>query len=162
MGYFRAAGLARMRRTEVRPMCRLGNSDFRLWGGIHVPAQITAQPAEFVHAGHNPPLLRDASGSIAQLEIGGLPCGTFPDATYEVGHIAAGPGDLLLIYSDGVVEAVDAAGDEYGLDRLCALARKATGNSASVQRRLLASIEAFAGRTPQHDDITSMVVQITG
>ena len=51
MGYFRAAGLARMRRTEVRPMCRLGNSDFRLWGGIHVPAQITAPPAEFVQGG---------------------------------------------------------------------------------------------------------------
>jgi serine phosphatase RsbU (regulator of sigma subunit) len=150
-------------------MSRLNRSCFAdSYGGRHFTTAFLAEYSTatgsiaYINAGHNPPLLRDASGSIARLEIGGLPCGTFPDATYEIGHLTLGPNALLLIYTDGVVEAVNDAGDEYGLDRLSAFVREATGASAGVQQRLFASIEAFAGQTPQHDDITSMVVQITG
>ncbi len=98
---------------------------------------------------------------MTQLETGGLPCGTFPNSTYEIGHLTVSPGDLLLIYTDGVVEAVNDTGEEYGLDRLRTFVHDSAGCSAALQQRLFASIEAFIGRAPQHDDITSMVIQIT-
>ena len=97
----------------------------------------------YVNAGHNPPLLRRASGSIEQLEATGLPFGMFHSAAYEVGQVAAGPGDLLVMYTDGVVEAVNEAGDEYGLDRLCAFVRAFRGSSADFQKHLFADIDAF-------------------
>ena len=150
-------------------MSRLNRSCFAdSYGGRHYTTVFLAEYSTatgsiaYINGGHNPPLLRDSSGSLTQLEIGGVPCGTFPDATYEIGYLTAGPGDLLLIYNDGVVEAVNDAGDEYGLDRLRAFVRETAGSSASLQQRLFTSIEAFAGRTPQRDDITCMVVQITG
>jgi sigma-B regulation protein RsbU (phosphoserine phosphatase) len=149
-------------------MTRLNESCFAdSYGGRHFTtvflAEYTAATGciAYINAGHNPPLLRRASGAIGQLETGGLPCGTFPNSKYEVGRRTVSPGDTLLIYTDGVVEAVNDRGDEYGLDRLRALAHDTAGSSAGLQQRLFASIEAFTGRAPQHDDITTMVIQFT-
>ena len=116
----------------------------------------------YVNAGHSPPLLRRSSGLLTELEAGGLPFGMFADATYEAGQILVGPGDLLLVYTDGVVEAVNEAGDEYGLDRLRAFVRDGASSSAVLQQQLFDSIEAFSGKARQHDDITCLIVQFTG
>jgi len=115
----------------------------------------------YVNAGHNPPLLRRASGSIVELKEGGVPFGTFPNAAFELGRLSVGSGDLLLMYTDGVVEAANEAGDEYGLDRLRAFVREAAGSAAECQQQLLASIDAFTARAPQHDDITCLIVQFS-
>jgi len=116
----------------------------------------------YVNAGHNPPLLRSSSRPIVELDAGGLPFGMFPDTTYALGQVVVGPGDLLLMYTDGVVEAANEAGDEFGLDRLHAFLRGTAGSAADCQQQLFASIDAFTGRAPQHDDITCLIVQFSG
>lgn len=116
----------------------------------------------YINAGHNPPFLRSASGEISQLAIGGLPCGTFPNSKYEIGRLTAGAGDLLLIYTDGVVEAINDAGEEYGIERLRSFVRNAVASSAVIQQGLFASIDAFTARARQHDDITSMAIRFEG
>ena len=134
-------------------------------GGRHFTTAVLAKydsPArslEYVNAGHNPPLLRSASGSITQLDATGMPFGMFRPAAYEARRVLVGPGDLLLIYTDGIVEAVNHAGDEYGLDRLRSFLRETQAPSAEFQRRLFDSISAFTGGAPQQDDITALVVQ---
>ena len=171
MAGFRSSlhALAGTTRDLSELMTRLNRSSFAdSYGGRHFTTVFLAEydagshSIAYINAGHNPPLLRSASGTIAQLETGGLPCGAFPNPSYEIGRLSAGPGDLLLIYTDGVVEAVNDAGEEYGLARLYAFVRDGGGPSAGLQQRLFASIEAFTGRAPQHDDITAMVIQITG
>lgn len=116
----------------------------------------------YVNAGHNPPLLRRASGPIVQLEAGGVPFGVFADAAYEIGQLSVCPGDLLLIYTDGVVEAVNETGEEYGLDRLRTFVRDTVSSSAGFQQQLFASIDAFTGKASQQDDITCLIVQFRG
>lgn len=116
----------------------------------------------YINAGHNPPLLRRAAGGIEPLEAGGLPCGTFAHADYETGRAAIAPGDLLLIYTDGVVEAENESGAEYGFDRLRAFVEATHAPSAAFQQQLFDSIDAFTGAAPQHDDVTCMIVQFTG
>lgn len=116
----------------------------------------------YINAGHNPPLLRRASGAILELDVGGLPCGAFPGTEYRVGSVIASPGDLLLIYTDGIVEAMNDAQEEYGLDRLLAFVRSTYSSSAEFQQRLFHQIEEFTGQAPQHDDMTCMVVQFQG
>ena len=114
----------------------------------------------YVNAGHNPPLLRRASGAILELEAGGLPLGAFADSTYQLGQVAIEPGDLLLIYTDGVIEAVNEAGGEFGLERLRAFVRDTFARSADFQQKLFASVDAFTGQSRQFDDITCMVIQV--
>ena len=75
-------------------------------------------------------------------------------------EIAIEPGDLLLIYTDGVIEAVNEAGGEFGLERLRAFVRETFSRSADFQQRLFASVDAFTGQSRQFDDITCMVIQV--
>jgi len=70
----------------------------------------------YVNAGHNPPMVIRPDGSILWLEAGGAPIGMFPGWTYREGMVQVHPGDLLLAYTDGVIEAVNAAGEEWGIE----------------------------------------------
>src|SRR6202035_1229708 len=91
------------------------------------PAQRTL---EYINAGHNNPILRRSSGLIERLDIGGLPLGIQPEARYESASVVLAPGDWLIIFTDGLVEAENAHQDEYG------------------ETRLLGAIAAGAGSTP--------------
>jgi len=117
----------------------------------------------YVSAGHNPPVLRRASGAVERLEAGGLPLGIKANASYESGASALKPGDLLVIFTDGVVEAENEAGDEYGEDRMLGLlAATVPGESAAATlNRLMSSVDTFVGATRQHDDITCLVLWCT-
>jgi phosphoserine phosphatase RsbU/P len=113
----------------------------------------------YSNAGHNYPLLRRASGEVELLMTGGLPLGILEQAAYEVGEIALVPGDTLLLYSDGVSEAMDLAGAEFGEDRLRAIwARTGAGAAAEVVATVLGEVEQFRGRATQSDDITLVVL----
>lgn len=115
----------------------------------------------YVNAGHNPPVLLRGT-DVQHLTVGGVPFGILHDPPYELGQIQLRPGDLLAIYTDGVVEAENVAGQEFGEDRLIAFLRGAVGVSASeVMRHLMANIEAFVATAPQHDDITCLLVRCT-
>ena len=114
----------------------------------------------YVNAGHNAPMLKRASGALERLEEGGLPLGVFPEAAYQSGKTSLSDGDWLVIFTDGVVEALNSYGDEYGESRLTGLMDGALGVApAEMLRRLLASLDAFAANTPQHDDMTCLLLK---
>jgi len=117
----------------------------------------------YVSAGHNAPVLRRASGGVERLEAGGLPLGIKANASYECGGSVLRPGDLLVIFTDGVVEAENEAGEEYGEGRLLNLIGSsvtAAGESAAATlNRLMAAVDTFAAATRQHDDITCLILR---
>jgi phosphoserine phosphatase RsbU/P len=120
---------------------------------------------EYINAGHNRPLLRDASGALSKLEEGGLPFGIVPGTKFEVGRKTLTPGDLLLIYTDGLVEAVDMQGQEFGEPRTIAwiTGERVTPDARAKDAldRLTALLQAFVGMAVQHDDITCLLVRRT-
>lgn len=113
----------------------------------------------FVNAGHNPPF-RLTGMEVEKLNAGGVPLGILKDANYEAGRTTLQPGDVLVIYTDGVVEAENVAGQEFGEERMLAAIRAVPGGSAQqIVQQLMAHIELFVGTAPQHDDITCMIVK---
>src|SRR5437868_388616 len=114
----------------------------------------------FINAGHNPPLVGRADGSIEQLSSGGFPLGIMPDAEFEVGSTKLNSGDVLVIYSDGVSEANNLAEEEFGLDRLSAVLTKNIKATASgIRDKVESALSEFTGTAPANDDITLVIVK---
>ncbi len=114
----------------------------------------------YVNAGHNPPLLRRADGRVDQLPPTGMAIALTSRATYEATEVHFRPGDTLLVYTDGVTEAMNADGELFGDDRLAALLAATDVERAEALRDLvLAEVAAFAGDQPPSDDITVAVVR---
>ena len=119
----------------------------------------------YVNAGHNDPILRRASGAIERLSVGGPPFGLplFSDAEnlYPTGRVRLSAGDVLIIFTDGVVEAVDDSGTEFGEARLLACIYSAPAQSArETLQRIIGEVNAFAGFARQHDDITCLLLRV--
>ncbi|MGB9514628.1 MAG: PP2C family protein-serine/threonine phosphatase, partial [Candidatus Acidiferrum sp.] len=113
---------------------------------------------EFVNAGHNFPLLRRADGAIERLPSSALPLGISPEAEFSSASITLQPGDLLILFTDGVVEAFNSAGQEFSDSRLLDIIRTLPKLSAQETLRLLMkSVEDFVGETRQSDDITWLI-----
>ncbi len=113
----------------------------------------------YVNAGHNPPMLRRRDGRIEDLRAGGLPLGIVEAADYEQGVAEFRPGDSLLMYSDGLSEAMDLAQNEFGEDRLRALwGEHGARRPEEVIRLVFDRIADFRGRAGQSDDMTIVVV----
>jgi phosphoserine phosphatase RsbU/P len=116
----------------------------------------------YVNAGHNVPILRKKSGAVERLEAGGVPVGIFADAPYELGTTRLEGGDWLVIFTDGVVEAVNQKDAEYGEPALIRLVDRGSGSApAELLRSLLAELDRYVGNTPQHDDITCLLLKRT-
>jgi len=97
---------------------------------------------------------------IERLDVGGLPLGIQPEAKYDSASVALAPGDWLIIFTDGLVEAENARQEEYGETRLlndihngCACSPK------ELLDRMLAQIDLFVGATPQYDDVTCLLIK---
>ncbi len=117
----------------------------------------------YVNAGHNWPVVRRPAGAIERLEAGGLPLGVSPKLPYQCGTTTLAAGDLLLIFTDGLVEAENEKAEEYGEDRmLLTVQGLQTATAAEVIKRIMASVDAFVGLTRQHDDITCLALKMTG
>jgi phosphoserine phosphatase RsbU/P len=142
----------------------------------------------FVNAGHNPPLLVRGEGpeagaagrgelraseggtavavaaapaTVQRLCTGGLVIGALAAVRYEQDVVQLAPGDLLVAYTDGVTEAFDAAGEEFGEDRLRSVVEGAAGRpAADVAQAIVDAVRAFSIDTPQHDDITLVVARV--
>jgi serine phosphatase RsbU (regulator of sigma subunit) len=118
----------------------------------------------FVNAGHNPPFLVRASGAgatVVELAAGGTVIGLFEEMSYESASVELQSGDLLVAFTDGVTEALNPSGDEFGEDRLKDLLRSVRGASADdVTAHLAAAMKAWIGGAEQHDDLTFVVVAI--
>jgi serine phosphatase RsbU (regulator of sigma subunit) len=114
----------------------------------------------YANAGHNPGfLLRAESGEVESLPNTGIPLGMFEEMAWKQVQIRIHPGDILLLYTDGVPEAQNIANEEYGEDRMIALGQAGLGQpAADTQKAIIDSISAFVGDAPQFDDITLMVI----
>lgn len=116
----------------------------------------------YINAGHNTPILRRSAGTVEKLTIGGLPLGILASASYESGSLVLQAGDWLAIYTDGVVEAMNQRDEEYGEPRLLqALNAGAATTPDEMLRRIIGDVDAFVGTTPQHDDITCLLVKVS-
>ncbi len=112
----------------------------------------------YVNAGHNPPLLRHANGDTQKLEVGGLPFGIDDGAVYETGAVDLKAGDALIFYTDGVIEAFDEKGQEFGNDRWIDAIRRLPDESAQESLQfLMKRVDDFVGLTRQSDDITCLI-----
>jgi len=115
----------------------------------------------YVNAGHNAPILRRASGTQETLEVGGLPLGIQSTVKYETASLVLATGDALVFFTDGVVEAFNESGEEYGNARWIEIIRKLpeAGAQQSLQF-LMQSVDQFVGATRQSDDITCLVFRV--
>lgn len=114
----------------------------------------------YINAGHNNPMLRRASGQFERLSVGGIPLGILDGTVYESSSVSLNPGDWLVIFTDGVIEAEDEHAEEYGEDRLL---RQINANlslaPAQMLYQIMADLDRFVATTPQHDDITCLLIK---
>lgn len=114
----------------------------------------------FLNAGHNPPLIVHAAGTVEQLASGGLPLGIKADADYREGRTHMQMGDVLVIYSDGVTEAASPSGEEFGPTRLYeVVSRNVDASAAGIRDRIESALTKFSQGTKAADDITLVIVK---
>jgi sigma-B regulation protein RsbU (phosphoserine phosphatase) len=117
----------------------------------------------YSNAGQEPPIVVRAGGAIEALDVGGPVLGLLTRAAYDCGETTLVPGDLVVMFSDGVTEATDTGGEQYGRERLQRALAGAHGRDPErVLDELLASINVFAGTAPQADDITVLILRYLG
>jgi sigma-B regulation protein RsbU (phosphoserine phosphatase) len=115
----------------------------------------------YVNAGHVPPVIVHADGAKEWLQTGGMVVGLLPDACYECGSVALGQGDLLVACTDGITEAMDADGNEYGKERLAESARRFRAESPDeVLRRILEEVDDHSRGGIHEDDRVLMVLKV--
>jgi sigma-B regulation protein RsbU (phosphoserine phosphatase) len=114
----------------------------------------------YVNAGHNSPVIRRANSSTERLESAALPLGITPEATFPSAEVTLQPGDTLVLFTDGVVEAFNAAGEEFSDNRWLNIIRGLPNlNAQQTLQFLMKSVEDFVGATRQSDDITCLVLR---
>ncbi|MBA4397471.1 MAG: serine/threonine protein phosphatase [Syntrophus sp. (in: bacteria)] len=118
----------------------------------------------YSNAGHNPPILLHASGQADWLPLPeGVMLGPFEDSRYETRRIALTPGDTLILYTDGVTEAMNAAKEVYSDGKLLSTVMQSESAAAEgIIREIVQSVRDFAGDEPQSDDITMLVLKYRG
>ncbi len=115
----------------------------------------------YANAGHNAPILLRRDGSHERLQSGGGVLGVFPHQTFSEGTAQLAPGDRVILFTDGVTEACDAAGEEFGEDRLLRVLQEYRASGASVlQEKILGAAGEFSGGH-WHDDATLLVLGVS-
>jgi phosphoserine phosphatase RsbU/P len=113
----------------------------------------------YCNAGHNPPFVF-SGGTTRRLEAGGLVLGLFANATYEEEAVQLTAGDTVVVFSDGVSEALNERGEEFGDERIVeAISPALSEPPQELLGRLLAAVKSFTGAAPQNDDITALVLR---
>jgi sigma-B regulation protein RsbU (phosphoserine phosphatase) len=116
----------------------------------------------YCNAGHNPPMLIGAKG-VRRLEEGGLILGMFEHVDYDQGTARLDPGDTILVFSDGVSEALSASNEEFGEPRLQTLVSSHLNDHPDAMlERVLDAVREFTTGAVQNDDVTALVVRYTG
>jgi len=122
-----------------------------------------AQTLTYVNAGHNPPVLRRASGTMETLEPTGPLIGFQEEMAFDEVTVPLEPGDLLVLNTDGVTEAEDADQAMFGDERLQEVIAASAGRpAAACADAIREAVEEFRGDAPQSDDITLIVVRVLG
>jgi serine phosphatase RsbU (regulator of sigma subunit) len=114
----------------------------------------------YTNAGHNAPLLARPDGSLEELRSIGLPLAVMRDRTYGAREVLLEPGATLLLYTDGITEAVNRDDEEYGLERLRAcFMRHHRASPTEILNAVQADLDEFVGEVPYHDDRTVLMVR---
>ena len=118
----------------------------------------------YVNAGHNPPMLfrRNADGlHVMRLDVGGTVIGLLESFPFQQANVTLEPGDLLVLYTDGVSEAMNPQDEEWGEARMREAIKRCQGLSAAqTLDYVMAGADAFASGAPQHDDMTLVVLRV--
>jgi sigma-B regulation protein RsbU (phosphoserine phosphatase) len=121
----------------------------------------TTRELTYVNAGHNPPMVFRNSGEVVRLETGGSVIGLMPVSSFDQATITLQPGDVFVAYTDGISEAMNAADDEWGEDRMMDCVRpNRTLPATALIDKLMVSADAFVAGAPQHDDMTIVVARL--
>jgi sigma-B regulation protein RsbU (phosphoserine phosphatase) len=166
---FLRASLRAATHTGYAPHISMAKVNYLLWESIERNQYVTAfygildatnRTLSYINAGHNPPLLLDAKGDAHFMELGGVPLGIFKDTRYHEYYLTIEPDELLVLYTDGVTEAMSASGEEFGRDRLVNSVRAASRLRAkdlimAVQKDV---VDWTDGRGAS-DDITFFVIK---
>jgi phosphoserine phosphatase RsbU/P len=151
------------------PHVAMSKVNYLLWESIERNQFVTAfygvldstnKTLAYTNAGHNPPLMLDAGGDARFIERGGLPLGMFRDARYYEYYLPVESGQTLVLYTDGVTEAADPKGEEYGRERL----ERAVREGRDLPARALidfiyADVLAWTGGRGATDDVTFIVIK---
>jgi sigma-B regulation protein RsbU (phosphoserine phosphatase) len=128
--------------------------------GIYDPAR-----REFTYscAGHNPPQLKRCSQwKVDSLEdVGGPPLGVFDDTEYPQATLTLRRGDVLVLYTDGITEAMDSGGNQFGVDRLNAVLARCDLNASELVASILEALDHFTRGHAAHDDRTLLVAKVS-
>jgi phosphoserine phosphatase RsbU/P len=156
-----ATSLAELVDGMNRYACSNSQNGLRFTTAFIAEYEPGARTLTYINAGHNQPILRRRSGSIERLDAGGLPLGIKADAPYETGTATLQSGDWLVVFTDGVVEAINEPGVEYGEERLISILHSGVDVSpAKMLSLIMVDLDSFVGTTPQQDDITCLVIRI--
>jgi sigma-B regulation protein RsbU (phosphoserine phosphatase) len=114
---------------------------------------------DYCNAGHNPPMLKHSKGAMQALGEGGPVLGVFPNACYTGGTAELRPGDCLVLFTDGITEAMNATDEEFGEERLMALLGQRSDSADECRRQILAAVTHFSNGA-FHDDATVLVMTV--
>lgn len=166
---FLRASLRAATHIGYRPQISMAKVNFLLWESIERNQFVTAfygildatnRTLAYANAGHNPPLLLNADGSARFLEQGSVPLGMFRDTRYYEYYLTLEPGQLLVLYTDGVTEAMNPREEEFGRDRLVHSVKAARDLSA---REMIDAIQRdiwdWTDGKGAHDDVTFFVIK---
>jgi serine phosphatase RsbU (regulator of sigma subunit) len=129
---------------------------------VYLILSVDSDDVRVLNAGHMPPLVV-RRGAVNEMERGSIALGLLPEARFGEQSISLADGDVLVVYSDGVTEAINAAGDFFDDARLRTVIRLASGQPAeTIGTAVLAELERFVGDAPPHDDVSLVVVRRQG
>jgi sigma-B regulation protein RsbU (phosphoserine phosphatase) len=115
----------------------------------------------YVNAGHNPPYLLRADGTVEELPAGGTVIGLFPKAAYEESVLDLCPGDVLIVFTDGVPEALNPADEAFGEDRLKAVTRSVAHLPVdAMSTHITAEMKTWIQDAAQYDDLTFVLLKV--
>ncbi len=166
---FLRASLRAATHIGYAPHISMAKVNYLLWESIERNQFVTAfygildasnRSLSYTNAGHNPPLLLDVNGQARFMKKGGLPLGMFRDTRYHEYYLTLEPGEVLVLYTDGVTEATNPDGEEFGRDRLAESVKAHMNLSA---RELIAAVQAdviaWTDGRGATDDITFFVIK---
>jgi sigma-B regulation protein RsbU (phosphoserine phosphatase) len=132
--------------------------------GIYMTLNVRTRQVMVANAGHLPPFIRHkARGSLERVEGGaGTAIGIFDEAVYEQTTLQLDPGDTLVLCTDGVLEATDENGEQFGFDRLELSLSSGSSRPRELAERLLKDLREHVGDASQYDDLTLIVLGVTG
>jgi sigma-B regulation protein RsbU (phosphoserine phosphatase) len=114
----------------------------------------------YSNGGHNAPMLVRQSGTVERLDTGGLPIGMMQGVLYQEASVSLGPGDVLVIYSDGITESINERDEEFDEERLIEVVKRNIERSASgIRDRIDEALSKFVGTTAPVDDMTLMIIK---